>query len=238
MIKKISINLIATNKYVYFLDAVIKSIDNFFFKNSNILIIVHTNMNINQLGGYSERVDILKNEIEHEPWPFTTLKRFSYFIKAKEAIAESDYSFYIDVDSLFIGEIFEDFLPPFGIIGTIHPCLYQGNGTPERNPRSKAFISFNENNRYFCGGFFGGDSKSFLNMAESINLNIEEDLRNGIIAVWHDESHINRFLLDNPPSLILEPPFAIAESLAKTESSSKILFLDKSLKGGHDFFRN
>jgi histo-blood group ABO system transferase len=75
-------------------------------------------------------------------------------------------------------------------------------------------------------------------MAESINLNIEEDLRNGIIAVWHDESHINRFLLDNPPSLILEPPFAIAESLTKIESSSKILFLDKSLKGGHDFFRN
>jgi histo-blood group ABO system transferase len=235
---KIAINVIATNKYINFLPDLVKSIDDFLFKNSDVLIIVHTNSNINEINSSSGRIKILKNEIEHEPWPFTTLKRFHYFNKVKDLIAKSDYSFYIDADSLFIGEMKEEFLPTGGMLGTIHPCLFFGNGTPERNPESKAFISPSENNRYFCGGFFGGDSKSFLKMSEKICSNIDEDLSKGIIAIWHDESHINRFFLDNPPNFIMEPPFAVAESLTRKYESSKILFLDKKLKGGHDFFRN
>lgn len=236
--KVVSINVIATNKYVNFLPDLIKSIDQFVFTKSKILVIVHTNSAIEGIDTISDRVTIVKNEIEHEPWPYTTLKRFHYFNKAKSIIEKSDYSFYIDADSLFIGDIEEEFIPKEGMIGTIHPCLFSGNGTPERNPSSKAFISHAENNRYFCGGFFGGDSKSFLAMSEKICSNIDEDLSKGIIAVWHDESHINRFFFDNTPCLILEPPFAVAESLTRKEDSSKVLFLDKNLKGGHDFFRN
>jgi hypothetical protein len=236
--KVISINVIATNKYVNFLPDLIKSIDEFIFTKSKILVIVHTNSNIEGISPGSGRIKILKNEIVHEPWPYTTLKRFHYFNKAKSLIEKSDYSFYIDADSLFIGDIKEEFIPTGGMIGTIHPCLFSGNGTPERNPDSKAFISPSENNRYFCGGFFGGDSKSFLEASEKISSNIDDDLSKGIIAIWHDESHINRFFFDNPPSLVLEPPFAVAESLTQTMDSSKVLFLDKNLKGGHDFFRN
>ena len=236
--KVVSINIIATNKYVIFLGDLIKSVDDFLFRDYKISIIVHTNSDISHLESHSGRIEIFKNEIEHEPWPFTTLKRFHYFIKGKDLIGKSDYSFYIDADSLFIGKISEDFLPERGMMGTIHPCLSSGNGTPERNPSSKAFISPSENNRYFCGGFFGGDSESFLNMSEKIASNIDEDLSNNIIAVWHDESHINRFFLDNPPSKILEPPFAVAESLTPIGENSKVLFLDKNLKGGHEFFRN
>ncbi len=236
--KVVSINVIATNKYINFLPDLVKSIDDFLFKNSHILVIVHTNSSIEGIDSPSRRIKILKNEIEHEPWPYTTLKRFHYFNKAKSLIERSDYSFYIDADSLFIGEIQEEFLPEWGMIGTIHPCLFSGNGTPERNSQSKAFISPSENNRYFCGGFFGGDSKSFLEMSEKIFLNIEDDLSRNIIAVWHDESHINRFFFDNSPCIILEPPFAVAESLTERKDSSKVLFLDKNLKGGHDFFRN
>jgi histo-blood group ABO system transferase len=236
--KVVSINIIATNKYVNFLPALIKSIDRFLFKDSKILIVVHTNSNIDKINSGSDRIKILKNGIEHEPWPFTTLKRFHYFNKAKDIIKKSDYSFYIDADSLFIGDIREEFLPERGMVGTIHPCLFLDNGTPERNPNSKAFISFSENNRYFCGGFFGGDSESFLEMSEKISSNIDEDLSKEIIAIWHDESHINRFFLDNPPKSTMEPPFAVAESLTRRYESSKILFLDKELKGGHDFFRD
>lgn len=233
----VSINVIATNKYINFLPDLVKSIENFLFKDSNILVIVHTNSNIEGIKSTSERIKILKNEIEHEPWPYTTLKRFHYFNKAKELIKESDYSFYIDADSLFIGEITSEILTN-GMLGTIHPCLFSGPGTPERNPKSRAYIPMDANNRYFCGGFFGGKSEDFLTMSNAIQLNIDEDLANNVIAIWHDESHINRFFLDNPPSLIMEPPFAVAESLTEIKDESKVLFLDKNLKGGHDFFRN
>ena len=75
-------------------------------------------------------------------------------------------------------------------------------------------------------------------MTESIKASIEKDMGNGIMAIWHDESHLNKFFYENPPELILETPFAVAESLTQKYESSKILFLDKKLKGGHYFFRN
>ena len=32
---------------------------------------------------------------------------------------------------------------------------------------------------------------------------IDEDAEHGITARWHDESHWNRYLIDNPPDVVL-----------------------------------
>lgn len=236
--KRISINIIATNKYIGFVEDLAKSIDSLFFRDCEISVIIHTNVDLPVIPGISSRISFHKNTIEHEPWPFTTLKRFHYFKSAKDIIEKSDYSFYVDADSLFVGNIESSLLPNSGMIGTIHPCLFNGPGTPERNPISKAYIPHGSSNRYFCGGFFGGSTQSFMDMTDEMVKAIEYDLSNDFIALWHDESHINRYFYENPPSVVLDIPFAVAESLAKVYSSSGVLFLDKNLKGGHDFFRN
>ena len=89
---------------------------------------------------YNEIINIDKDG-ELSQIPNGSLREYSV-----ENIEENtNYSFYIDADSLFIGEMKEEFLPVGGMIGTIHPCLFSGNGTPERNPNSKAFISHSEN---------------------------------------------------------------------------------------------
>lgn len=235
---KISLNLIATNKYTRFLPDVLNSIDSYFFPESDIDVIVHTNLKLSDSLYEKRRSCIILNNIEHEPWPFTTLKRFHYFNSVSNHILKSDYSFYIDVDSLFIKEINTEILPHSGLIGTIHPCLFNGEGTPERNPNSEAYIPYGSNNRYFCGGFIGGSSEEFLRMSREIIKRIEKDFSKGIIAVWHDESHINKYFYQNPPKTILDHPFAVAENLIDIKEESKIIFLDKSTRGGHDFFRN
>jgi len=43
---KIALNLIATNKYISFLDIVCPSIDEFFFPEAEITVIVHTNLDL------------------------------------------------------------------------------------------------------------------------------------------------------------------------------------------------
>jgi hypothetical protein len=234
---KIAINLIATNRYLYFLKEIVHSIDQYFFTESEISVIIHTNLEIPEDIGDYPRLKLIKNTITHEPWPFTTLRRFDYFLRAKDLLDGNDYCFYIDVDSIFIRDINEHLLPSSGIIGTIHPGLYFGNGTPDRNPESKAFIPTGSNNRYFCGGFFGGSFEAFIKMSETIKSNIEDDLSRGVMAIWHDESHLNRYLYDNPPGLTLEHPFAIAEGAGLAKESTRIVFIDKSIRGGHDFFR-
>ena len=234
---KIVLNLIATNKYISFLDIICPSIEEFFFPEVDITAIVHTNLDLPENLEQYKRIKFVKNEIQHEPWPFTTLKRFEYFLLAKKELSEADYCFYIDVDSLFVKEISTDMLK-VGMFGTIHPCLFVGPGSPERNPESKACIPIGSDSRYFCGGFFGGSSEEFIKMSESILENIQDDLARGIIAVWHDESHLNRYFYDNPPALVLDHPFAVAENMTQIKEESKVLFLDKSVRGGHDFFRS
>ena len=43
---KISLNIIATNKYTFFVDEICESIDRLFFTESEILVIIHTNVEI------------------------------------------------------------------------------------------------------------------------------------------------------------------------------------------------
>ena len=148
------------------------------------------------------------------------------------------FSFYMDVDSLFSGKISESILPVDGMIGTIHPCLFDGPGTPDRNPNSTAFIPIGSNNRYFCGGFFGGSTDSFLETSRRIKSNIERDLENSVMAIWHDESHLNKYFFENPPAVVLDNHFAAAEEQIHIYTNARICFLDKSRRGGHDFFRS
>jgi hypothetical protein len=219
----ICINLIATGKYVDFLDGIIESSEKNFFPNDSVYYIIHTDC--------TDRVfpkNSIINRIDFEEWPNPTLKRFHYFLMMEDDILKSDFSFYIDVDSLFVNTIDFELASVKGIIPTLHPGFYGKVGTPERNPKSKAYLPVDSDNLYFCGGFFGGDSKSFVEMSKTLKKNIDEDLDAGIIAKWHDESHLNHYLFKNPPKHILGNNFAISENQISKFPNSPIVFLDKN----------
>ena len=65
--------------------------------------------------------------------------------------------------------------------------------------------------QYFAGGF-NGSKDEYLKMSKELSSNIDKDFNNGIIAVWHDESHINRYFASNPPTAILDPGYCYGES--------------------------
>lgn len=231
MRKKILLHLIATGKYDMYLDNLIESAKNYFLNGQDVRFIIYTN---------SERYlnlsdpNIFTFKIEHEPWPGPTLKRFHYFTLSSELIRDSDFSFYIDVDSSFRRKIDLEILgidrDLNGTVGTLHPGFYGTVGTPERRPSSLAYIPQNLQNSYFCGGFFGGSSDQFLKLSEKIKNNIDSDLSRGLIAIWHDESHLNRYFLDNPPEFILGVGFSCPEELLFSEINFMdpfIVFLDK-----------
>ena len=82
----------------------------------------------------------------------------------------------------------------------------------DRNPKSLAYVApGDEGENYYAGGFNGGSTKEFLKMAEVISDRVTKDLENGVVALWHDESHMNRYLIDNPPTLSLTPSYCFAE---------------------------
>lgn len=236
--KRIAINIIATNKYVVFLENLCASISKHFPEDSEIAAIIYTNVDIPEEVTKNSRINFIRSEINHEPWPASTIKRFEYFIREKETLSQYDYSYYIDADSIFVGDVDNIIFPKTGMVGTIHPCLYNSVGTPERNPRSNAYIPYGSQNRYYCGGFFGGKSDNFIEASEKMREWIDNDSKKGIVALWHDESHLNKYFYENPPSIVLDHPFAVAENLTSKSPESKVMFLDKNTSGGHDFYRN
>ena len=65
---------------------------------------------------------------------------------------------------------------------------------------------------YYAGGFNGGKPEHFLKMSQTIVDNVEKDFENGLVAVWHDESHMNRYLINNPPTIELTPSYCYPEA--------------------------
>lgn len=204
---KICILTIATNKYIQFVERLLDNIDDNFLNGHDIQCLLFTDHEVET----SDNVRVCK--IDHEPWPMPTLKRYNYFIKEKDFISQFDYCFYFDVDMAVIDKVGDEVLGD--LVATQHP--YQTfhdkkDRSYDRAPESLAYVPFGEEgDNYYAGGFNGGSTKRFLEMAEIIADRVNKDMSNGVIALWHDESHMNRYLIDNPPSLILTPSYCFAE---------------------------
>lgn len=219
---------IATNQYINFLPQVIASADENFFLYSNVNYYIFTNKDFS----ISSKRKITKIDIPHEPWPFVTLKRFHYFYDSKELFQQEDYLFYSDVDMRFFDKVGNEMLPVGSkkITATIHPSFYYKEGTYETNPASKAFVKKRNRKYYFCGGISGGKKEDYLSMSKEIKERIDADLQKDIIAIWHDESHLNGYLADKLDQVhVLPPAYCYPESW-NMPWPKKILALDKDHK--------
>ena len=77
--------------------------------------------------------------------------------------------------------------------------------------RSSAYIAPNEGGYYFAGGLFGGKAAMFWPLVEKMTKLIDMDLQRNYIAIWHDESYLNRCFMDTPPEIILSPAYCSPE---------------------------
>lgn len=75
------------------------------------------------------------------------------------------------------------------------------------------------------GGINGGKAKDYIEMIETLAINIRKDFDNNIIACVHDESHINKYFRSHP-CINLPPEYCWPEEW-KAKFIPKIIFRDK-----------
>lgn len=229
---RIGLLTIATGeKYYKYVLPLFESAMKYFLPEHEKIFYLFTDCNT-EFGG-----NVVKTKINPKGYPNETLMRYHTFLEKEEYLKQMTYLFYCDIDMLFCDYIHDEILGD--LVGTLHPGYINRRGTYESNPKSTAYMDTMEGEHYFCGGFNGGKAKNYIDMAKAIRYNIDEDHKNGIVAVWHDESHMNRYMCDNPPDKILAPSYCYPEpprdkeyaaTIWGREYKPKLLALNKDFK--------
>ena len=194
----------------------------FAFKNHEVHLFIFTD--------WANRDDFLPSKLVHKMyqerlgWPFDSLGRHYLYLENMSWFKDMDYLIAIDSDSLIVDYLDETML------GERIACLQAWTwGYPREEfsydarldhlgrPFSSAYIGKDDYwlkaKCYFCGGIVGGTFKGFREIIEkSVELSRLDLLKSPPrIALWHDESYLNKVFLDLPPTTALSPSFMYPE---------------------------
>lgn len=223
---KIAVNVIATGKYIQFVQPLVDSIEKYFLIGHDITINLFTDaepiINVN-------RTKFVIHKIPSYKFPEATLLRYHVMTGISY---DCDYIYYFDADMSIVDFIGEEFLAD--ILAVRHPGYYmlKGSGAWETREESITYISPENRKRYYCGGVQGGSKVRYLTAMFIMRKWITIDIATGIIPIWHDESVWNKYLISGNFEE-LDPSYCMPQSIAKRNYSrishlpAKILALEK-----------
>lgn len=158
--------------------------------------------------------------IEPLEWPLATLQKFEIFWNHR-ALLNQEFLMHLDADMLIapgasiptsghlsggialvrhpgfrrpprdkLGAFYLDY-PAFIGRDTYRNLTEGGLGTWERDSRSNAYVARAKRSTYVCGGTWLGEREKVLAMCEELRNRTRVDSEKGIVARFHDESHLN-----------------------------------------------
>lgn len=175
-------------------------------------------------------------------WPKNVLFRYRFFLRIKEELESFDYLFFFNGNTKFLKPVSpEEFLPDgkdnflTGLVWYINEKKPVDKYPYERRPVSRAYIPYDEGMHYYQAGLIGGKSEYYLELLEKCDEWTESDLKQDIVPVWHDESYLNKYLLDKQIK-ILNTEYGRPGQWSFPKNP-KIIFRDKKAVLGKTFLR-
>ncbi len=216
---KLAVIFIGTGKYLNFLPTWYESCEKYLAPNTDKTYFAFTD---GELEGLPDNIHPFSQE--HLPWPYITLYRFGTILKVKDALEQFDYVLFLDADMRIVDTVSEEELfTDKKFIGVHHPCHFlkmnphtQYPGAFETDPRSCAAISEEDDiSTYWQGCLWGGKVPFVIDMMKELHRRTVEDEERQVIAVWHDESQMNKFFIENKSEVhTLGPQYAYPEVFA------------------------
>ena len=170
-------------------------------------------------------------------WPYSSLLRFKMFAGQAAALEKMDYLFFANANLVCRETVTEaEFLPRPDrgerLLVVQQPGFWDKKPifyTYDRNPKCRAYIPYNCGRDYVSGGLNGGTAAAFLTMSRELDRRTDADLADGQMALWHDESHLNRYIAEQDPASyrLLTPAYWYPEGW-DMPFAQKIIVRDKS----------
>lgn len=173
------------------------------------------------------RAEFIIHKIESEPWPYPTLLRYKYINSIVNELGtnyfmylDADMKVHAGFDKN-LKNLFEmhdmNFVAHPGFwrdtqkqnlsltfsslrrsVSDIYRMIRIGGlGDWETRRESLAFVPREHRDVYICGGVWFGKVTTLKELALALESNTSTDLAEGLIAKWHDESHLNAWYVKN-----------------------------------------
>lgn len=144
----------------------------------------------------------------HSRWQDISMMRMKTITDIIESEIRHHFThvFCFDVDQTFVGRFGSEVLGDS--VALLHAHYYhlpKNLFTYDRNPKSKAYMETGD--FYYHAAVFGGTWKSVKAISKACYKSIMEDKENNVEALWHDESHLNRYFYVHKPSRLLSPEY-------------------------------
>ena len=232
---KVAVVFIGTDKYLDFLPSWYESCEEHLLPDVEKKYLVFTNGEIPE-----PPKNVIVYPQEHLEWPYITLYRFKMIMKSFDDIRDCDYLLFLDADMRVVDKVTtEDLIDDTKkYIGVHHPCHYLGMdphtkapGAYEQNPKCEAYVDVSKSLPpvYWQGCLWGGKVPHVCAMIDELEARVNRDLENDIVAVWHDETQINRYFLERIQDVYtFGPSYAFPEVFeSHCNFSPKIVHLAK-----------
>ena len=226
--QSISIFVIATKSYIDYALTLIDSATKQHKGESHVQFILLTDRDISSLEikKTSNFLTINSFQILSYGWPEATLLRFHLMLEHWHHVS-GDVVMYLDADTKIVAPLnFQD-LSQFcnhplsnGITPVSHPGYYKRStalnlisrtrfGPWETNQKSTSYVGFKLRKNYVCGAVFWGQRDAFHQLCVELRSQIDTDSKNKVVAKWHDESHLNKWISTHP-TVLATPEWAYA----------------------------
>ena len=243
---------IATNIYIKYWESMVLSLESKIGEGEECVAHVFTDQR-EQAQKIKETLRKVRVEIHDIPaykWPDATIRRYEVFTKFSSEIRQ-DVIMHLDADMLFAENIFWEITQSVrqnGISLVSHPGFWNKqlnlravvknffqqakteSGSWEDRKISTAYVPPELRKVYVCGGIWAGAHEAFFKLTAKLDIAVEIDRKNGVMAVWHDESHLNKWASENDYSL-LSPSYCFVNEYAHLKSlKPKVIALTKNDK--------
>lgn len=218
-LKTLGIITIATGKYFEeFIPDLKASVDQYFqFSGYKVHFYCFTDSLVKVEG-------ITNISVKHFGWPFSTLLRYRWIEQNLASLEQYDFLLYMDADMRVVST------PPVfafnhPLVAVRHPGYLNTPGAFEIDRQDSCYVPPQLRKHYYQGCFWGGKSQQFCDLITALSKMVDEDLSQGNIPIWHDESYLNKYL-SSQSCEALPPTYAWPEA-DKPIDAPYVLHLEK-----------
>ncbi|XP_032334638.1 globoside alpha-1,3-N-acetylgalactosaminyltransferase 1 isoform X3 [Camelus ferus] len=230
----IGLTVFAVGKYTQFVQHFLESAERFFMQGYRVRYYVFTDdpTALPRVPLGPGRLLSIVPIKRHSHWEEISTRRMETISQhiAESVHREVDYLFCVDVDMVFRNPWGPETLGD--LVAAIHPGYFtvpRQQFPYERRHVSTAFVADGEGDFYYGGAVFGGRVARVYEFTRGCHMGILADKANGIMAVWQEESHLNRRFISHKPSKVLSPEYLWDDRKPQPPSLKLIRFstLDK-----------